>query len=128
MSDEMQPAAWLYTDQDGGRVACPERIEPPFEGWTETPLYTFEQWKGFNRLASHPATSTPVVAHKQPETSDNDLVERVARAIEPQLAIDEALLASPQHLRKLKAHRVAQAAIAAIDPKQFAGGGNATGK
>lgn len=34
-----EPVAWLYADDHGGRVACPSVIEPPFEGWTETPLY-----------------------------------------------------------------------------------------
>lgn len=35
----VEPVAFLYTDEEGGRVACVEQIEPPFEGWTETPLY-----------------------------------------------------------------------------------------
>lgn len=51
-------AAWLYTDEEGGRVACVEQIEPPFEGWTETALYT------------HP-----------PAAPTDALVEKVARAL-----------------------------------------------
>lgn len=34
-----EPVAWLYTDEEGGRVSCVEQIEPPFVNWTETPLY-----------------------------------------------------------------------------------------
>lgn len=55
MTKTTEPVAFLYTDEEGGRVACVEQIEPPFEGWTETPLYT------------HPAPSPDVAG----------LVERV---------------------------------------------------
>lgn len=82
MSEEMQPVAWVYEHKADAseRFMQPNRANMDPRYWREEPLYTFEQLQGFNRVASHPATSTPVVSHKQPETSDNDLVERVALA------------------------------------------------
>ena len=48
-------------------------------------------------------------------TNEQAKVERVARAIERELVIDEALDASPSHLRRIKANRIARAAIAAME-------------
>lgn len=129
-------------------------------------------------VASHPATSTPVVSHEPAETSDNDLVERVARTlgialardverdvyasetcIEERRCIAASLLPIIRQEREAAARAALEAArdavegymadclddkdvqrhwprtfksnliygklVSAIDPKQFAGGGNA---
>lgn len=81
MSDEMQPVAWMYEHKaDASEMFMqPNRANMDPRYWTENPLYTFEQLQGFNRVVDHPATSTPVVSHEPAETSDNDLIEQVAR-------------------------------------------------
>jgi hypothetical protein len=46
-------------------------------------------------------------------TEPGDMVERVARAIERELDVQELVLADPLTLRRLKAKRIATAALAA---------------
>ena len=79
MSEELKPLAWLVKhEMHGTEVTQQQCTEADRQyGWTETPLYTFEQLQGFNRLVDHPPTSNPVVDHETGNTSDKlrDAVE-----------------------------------------------------
>lgn len=37
---ELKPVAWLYTHTNGRRELSEFRHTGPYDGWTETPLYT----------------------------------------------------------------------------------------
>lgn len=58
--------------------------------------------------------SNRVRALKRPEPSEEEKVGKVAAVIERELKTDEMLPADPTTLRKIKAQRIARAALAAM--------------